>query len=55
MISFGCFLKTSTIRAFSILCVFKSYRNTGVSMIPSRIHSPTPTSMIERANGMRQP
>ena len=30
-------------------------RNTGLSRIPSRIHSPIPTSTIDSRKGMRQP
>ena len=42
-------------RAFSIFLLSKSCWNTGVSRIPRRIHSPTPTRMIESAKGIRQP
>src|SRR5437899_7074406 len=55
MISFGCFLKTSMIGAFSIFLLSRSCWNTGVSRMPSRIHSPTPTRIIESAKGIRQP
>ena len=55
MISLGCFLITSRIGAFSILLVSRSFWNTGVSRMPSRIHRPIPTRMIDSANGTRQP
>src|SRR3984893_4890933 len=40
MISRGCFLHTSMIRAFSILLVSSSCWNTGMSRMPRRIHRP---------------
>ena len=55
MISFGCFLITSSTGARSIFWFSTSCRNTGVSRIPRRIHNPIPTSTIDIANGMRQP
>ena len=46
---------TSRIGAFSTFLLSRSCWNTGVSRMPSRIHRPTPTRMIDSANGMRQP
>jgi hypothetical protein len=53
--SFGCFLSTSTMGAFSTLSSATSFWNTGVSRMPSRIHIPIPTSTMLSANGTRQP
>ena len=54
-ISFGCFLNTSTIGARSILFSLRSFWNTGVSRMPSRIHRPIPIRTMLRKNGTRQP
>ena len=55
MICLGCRLMTSSTGAFSVFSLSSTAWNTGVSIMPSRIHRPTPTSTIESANGMRQP
>jgi hypothetical protein len=54
-ISRPCSRNASRTGAFSILFSASSRRKIGVSMMPSRIHSPIPTSPMLSANGMRQP
>ena len=55
MICFGCRFSTSSTGTRSVRSSSRIFWNTGVSMMPSRIHSPTPTMTALRKNGMRQP